>query len=687
MDQRIEHKILSPLGIGSSQHEISFDSLESQNPKQPENSQNVQFAFPDKTLDTFARNFDNLIFDSGDSQAFDIQTQNIILDHFMGGIDSNLNNQPLGADKTSSNTGFNFGIQPEQGFNRSSSQETLSNGLPSNDLDTPLGISQPNFRLEKSSFLVNGPQQPHPLVKPPIGGFSPQQSQLFLKPTLDYSFFSDVPNSAPLPRFNSNPSAAPHLTPFTYPSDSVFDQYCMTPSPANFNIVDDGFYTNSEFSAEITSKRTSSGPTLPTTLGPNGLGSSNKFDIIDADLDEFVYDPSYGTDPLRQKLYDPLNSQRFPQFINNNDPSFLDMKPMPNIQKKKRTRPFSLDLNLEHKNDPDRFSNPVNMTRSGSLYNPAFSFWDKTGQKIHSLKHHSFNPASFAQLELVNEPKQVDCFPQQSDNGKSSAGQALLSENSASKSGKVSQMVLGESSKTNMIRHKTDDLNPKPNKLGLGASHRVDRQLAETTLKPILFVRPKIESQKSKSASGSTSLVKKKKKRPLSDTLKNIFVENGTKQPEPESVESSKAKMKPSNSMIDISALREYKNQESLASIAEVETIENKSPGNEPALNDDQLDSTLNSKDEDKNESCEKEALLSPSDSQKGKKRGAVQSGTLWQRISEQRRRDAMRENFDILKRMLPENYAVSDDGRELARPVLLARCKLFFIKIASFIN
>ncbi|KAJ2694531.1 hypothetical protein H4R19_005907, partial [Coemansia spiralis] len=48
--------------------------------------------------------------------------------------------------------------------------------------------------------------------------------------------------------------------------------------------------------------------------------------------------------------------------------------------------------------------------------------------------------------------------------------------------------------------------------------------------------------------------------------------------------------------------------------------------------------------------------------------------GTQWQRISEQRRRDAMRENFDLLKRMLPQEYMSSDDGRELARPVLLSR-------------
>ncbi|KAJ2359241.1 hypothetical protein GGF43_000263 [Coemansia sp. RSA 2618] len=49
-------------------------------------------------------------------------------------------------------------------------------------------------------------------------------------------------------------------------------------------------------------------------------------------------------------------------------------------------------------------------------------------------------------------------------------------------------------------------------------------------------------------------------------------------------------------------------------------------------------------------------------------------SNNQWQRISEQRRRDAMRENFDLLKRMLPQAYMDSDDGRELARPVLLAR-------------
>ncbi|KAJ2852030.1 hypothetical protein IWW36_000609 [Coemansia brasiliensis] len=51
-----------------------------------------------------------------------------------------------------------------------------------------------------------------------------------------------------------------------------------------------------------------------------------------------------------------------------------------------------------------------------------------------------------------------------------------------------------------------------------------------------------------------------------------------------------------------------------------------------------------------------------------------AESSNQWQRISEQRRRDAMRENFDLLKRMLPQEYMDSDDGRELARPVLLSR-------------
>ncbi|KAJ2293278.1 hypothetical protein IW141_001340 [Coemansia sp. RSA 355] len=53
---------------------------------------------------------------------------------------------------------------------------------------------------------------------------------------------------------------------------------------------------------------------------------------------------------------------------------------------------------------------------------------------------------------------------------------------------------------------------------------------------------------------------------------------------------------------------------------------------------------------------------------------GLEASNNQWQRISEQRRRDAMRENFDLLKRMLPQAYMDSDDGRELARPVLLSR-------------
>ncbi|KAJ2482639.1 hypothetical protein IWW56_000981 [Coemansia sp. RSA 2131] len=53
---------------------------------------------------------------------------------------------------------------------------------------------------------------------------------------------------------------------------------------------------------------------------------------------------------------------------------------------------------------------------------------------------------------------------------------------------------------------------------------------------------------------------------------------------------------------------------------------------------------------------------------------GSETSNNQWQRISEQRRRDAMRENFDLLKRMLPQAYMDSDDGRELARPVLLSR-------------
>ncbi|KAJ2746701.1 hypothetical protein GGI20_001122 [Coemansia sp. BCRC 34301] len=57
-----------------------------------------------------------------------------------------------------------------------------------------------------------------------------------------------------------------------------------------------------------------------------------------------------------------------------------------------------------------------------------------------------------------------------------------------------------------------------------------------------------------------------------------------------------------------------------------------------------------------------------------GKCDAAEEPNLQWQRISEQRRRDAMRENFDLLKRMLPQGYMASDDGRELARPVLLAR-------------
>ncbi|OMH81444.1 hypothetical protein AX774_g5093 [Zancudomyces culisetae] len=133
----------------------------------------------------------------------------------------------------------------------------------------------------------------------------------------------------------------------------------------------------------------------------------------------------------------------------------------------------------------------------------------------------------------------------------------------------------------------------EPNFLNTGGScHRVDRQLAATIGRPILFVRPKTEENK---------IYRKKKK---------------------------------SKSTADAEC------QDGRSSVDDVQNSHESSEFNT------QLENIS----------------------------GTVNSSVQWQRVSEQRRRDAMRENFDILKRMLPEQYLRSDDGRELARPVLLAR-------------
>ncbi|KAJ1642749.1 hypothetical protein IWQ61_010596, partial [Dispira simplex] len=43
-------------------------------------------------------------------------------------------------------------------------------------------------------------------------------------------------------------------------------------------------------------------------------------------------------------------------------------------------------------------------------------------------------------------------------------------------------------------------------------------------------------------------------------------------------------------------------------------------------------------------------------------------------KVAEQKRRDAMKEAFERLKKLMPRNILESDDGRELARPMILAR-------------
>ncbi|PVV02012.1 hypothetical protein BB560_003545 [Smittium megazygosporum] len=149
--------------------------------------------------------------------------------------------------------------------------------------------------------------------------------------------------------------------------------------------------------------------------------------------------------------------------------------------------------------------------------------------------------------------------------------------------------------------------------------HRIDRQLAVTIKKPIMFLRP--PDLKSKLRSKGKNKLKNKQ----DQELKKVF-ENKSSQGSTNNI---------------------FNKENDIARQSATENQVQKSLFSADLQNKDSLKAEL-----------KKSQLPNPQ----------------WQRMSEQRRRDAMRENFELLKRMLPVDYMTSDDGRELARPVLLAR-------------
>ncbi|PVZ98337.1 hypothetical protein BB558_005659 [Smittium angustum] len=271
---------------------------------------------------------------------------------------------------------------------------------------------------------------------------------------------------------------------------------------------------------------------------------------------------------------------------------------------KRKSRPISVDLNLTKLPETSKLLSETNFNENkngfGSIYSNETSVLNNNpniyfgiGSNI-CMDNNGFDYASFLEkgdkilidnLNSVNMP-----FP---------ADKAMYIEENCSHNvgkNKLENVVIGrkKTKSSDFYQEHKPCNNNKENLLKMeGLSHRVDRQLAETTGTPIKFIRPE----------RNTEQIRKKRK---IDTIEHQLKKNDT---------------------------------------IKTENFNN-------AIQDTQI----NSKTGD-------DTTEQPKSQQ-------------WQRLSEQRRRDAMRKNFDLLKRMLPEEYMKSDDGRELARPVLLARCK-----------
>ncbi|PVU92284.1 hypothetical protein BB561_003939 [Smittium simulii] len=324
--------------------------------------------------------------------------------------------------------------------------------------------------------------------------------------------------------------------------------------------------------------------------------------------------------------------------------------------KKRKGRPFSVDFNL------------IKLPKSLSQN-------QKPKPKSLSLNKDLFTDMKFDSLEF-NKNLLV----------KEQNNSIITNSKSSCKLSDSSQSLIVQMPEIPIKASKSES-RPTP-ALEKSSTHRVDRQLAATIQKPIVFLRPE-----------KISLQQKKKKKPTNLNSIGPINTNLVKELQPNKnyinsansackniVDSSTHentginKQEKSNKLDSSTEPSDEKKPKSSSEIENLDgttginfylsqkqnIFENK---NQLALpTDTSAKSTL--KENSKMHYTENK--INGKNANKLDKKLSRLEGSA--KISEQRRRDAMRENFELLKRMLPVEYMTSDDGRELARPVLLAR-------------
>ncbi|OMJ13817.1 hypothetical protein AYI70_g8279 [Smittium culicis] len=648
--------------------------------------------------------------------------------------------------------------------------------------------TEPNLYKSIVNNSRNTKSSRNSFFKPQMGSFSPNLG-MYIKPTLDYSFFSDVPNSAPLsvysqknmteqlctPNIGSNPS---HIYNGYINSTQLgnidlnalvginnnkrsFDLSYQPPSEENsnksiFNQRTEDFF--SLYSRNCDNNSSNIGRIDVDTL-INDIGSSYRYKnhtfptngcTVGTQNDSLISDKGFFGNNTALKVR---------AFSSHGVPGSREKTAIQSLNstKNRQGRPFSVDLNLQNTENFTNISRNESIIQNDhvdnssiNLINRNFSEVDDSGNENINGDFSSINSRFSSRFNEINDSKnQYNVINKSYSLGSNSILNPKFDsflETSLHTINNLQAPIHSEYDfennslevKTSLPKTKND---PKNQKLGgkkgikrktveikveleheknkrsvisekgiktkfgvrLQSSHRVDRQLAETTFKPIVFMRPKlgISNAENKSA---TQEKKKHKKRaliiskqnssldaksslsgklansgkiqndtPLDCDIKSEFFDNSYNEKsdfDKESAVSAGISYIDSNSnILEKLEINDKIDDEHRLMINENEKNNLEKP----------LFCTESSDKVNKDISCEiqndnvQESNISKI---KTKKKRIMANGTLWQRISEQRRRDAMRENFDILKRMLPEQYSISDDGRDLARPVLLARCK-----------
>ncbi|OMJ25112.1 hypothetical protein AYI69_g4402 [Smittium culicis] len=650
--------------------------------------------------------------------------------------------------------------------------------------------TEPNLYKNVVNNARNAKLSRNLFSKPQMGSFSPDLG-MYIKPTLDYSFFSDVPNSAPLSVYSQKNMKEPLYTPNLGSNPSqTYNEYNNSTQLGNIELnALIGIKNNSRpfnfsqqplneenYNKSIINQRTEDFFNLYSRNCDN-----NSRNIGRRDVDTLIGDIG---EPDRYKnitfptngctlgtINDPLFSDK--GFFGNNTAlkvrafsshggsGYRDKTAIQSLQatKNRQGRTFSVDLNLENTNNFSKIlrhesiiqNEPID-NNSISLLNPNYNEVNDSGNEIINGGFSGINSGFSSCFNEINDSKnqcnfinksyslgsnsllipKFDSFPEASmytinnlqapihsefnfENNSLEVKTSLPKTKNDSKLQKLGGKK-GLKRKNTEIKVELENEKNKRNidsekgiktKFGmrLQSSHRVDRQLAETTFKPIVFMRPKLGISDAENKPVTQGKKKHKKRTPIiskqnsSIDLKSSLIEqlaNSDKiqidthldcDIKPEVFDNSNNEKSDfeKEGAVSTSVSFNYSNtdmQDKLELSGKIDgehcsrISDNEKNHLEPSSfyleSSDKVNVVLSS--ENQNDDVQESNISKI----KTKKKRIMANGTLWQRISEQRRRDAMRENFDILKRMLPEQYSISDDGRDLARPVLLARCKKF---------